>query len=246
MKILKVNSKGFCEFIKFPKICKDLSSLQRLDKISIFEYFNVIEERTKLKSQQILLKEIADFLLSHNFNNEFKFTFLNEEKKFKFFLLNIGLISNRVQNSLKEENLNFKNYLKNLLTFNKNNKEYESYITRLKIIFCLKFLPLKYYCKEILQFYLGNNQIKKKYESNLIVQDEYAKKYTKIDFSFLSLKRQFIKDLDTIEDNEEKFKDKYIKNFLLKDEDTNKLKRENDYDKLVLYFIAHVIIILIH
>jgi hypothetical protein len=242
----------FCESIKFPKISKDITALQRLDKISIFEYFNFVEERTISLTHQILVKEIVEYIYSNNFTNEFRYTFLNEEKKFKFLLLNIGLVVNRIENSIKEDNLSLKLYIKNLISFHSTKSDY---LSRLKIIYYLKFLPLKYNSKDILKYYISKNQIKKKYENNNIIEDEFIKKYTKIDFSFLKIKKNFIADLNNIEDNEEKFKDKYIKNFLLNDsiiiannpnEKSKPKINESDCDKLLLYFIAHVIYIFIY
>jgi hypothetical protein len=237
--------KKFCTrgSIKFPKISKDISNIQRLDKISIFEYFKLIDERNVSLPHQILVKEIIDYIYSSNFNNEFKYTFLNDEKKFKFLLLNIGLIVNRIENSMKEDNLNLKNYFKNLFSYKNPGKKCD-YIARIKIIYFLKFLPLKYTCKEILKFFISNNQIKKKYENNHIIEDQLFKKFTKIDFLFMKVRKSFIDDLNKIED-EEDFKEKYIKNFLLKESKTEKDKskniiNENDCDKLLLYFIAHV------
>jgi hypothetical protein len=241
--------KCFCESItsiKFPRISKDISSLQRLDKISIFEYFKLVEERTVSLPHQILVKELVDYIYSSNFNNEFKYTFLNDEKKFKFLLLNIGLIVNRVENSLKQDNLSFKNYIKSFISFEQA-KVSSDYLKRLKIIYFLKFLPLKYTAKEILKFFISKNQIKKKYENNHIIEEEFIKKFTKIDFSFLKIKKNFITDLNKIEDDEENFKEKYIKNFLLMDSNSKNEKdksnvkiNENDCDKILLYFIAHV------
>jgi len=234
MKFYRSNISRFCDLIKFPKVSKDIISLQRLDKISIFEYFELVEEKKIAKSHDILIKEIADYIYSPVFDNEFKLTLINDEKKFKFFLMNISLIAHRVKKTIEEENLNLLTYLK-CLVYGNNNQNY--YLDRMKIIYFIQFIPLKFFSKENLKFYISKNQISKYYENNNVIEEEFIKKYTKIDFSFLKLKRQFINDLDKI-DNEDDFKTKYITNFLLKSND-NKIN-ENEADKLLLYFIAHV------
>lgn len=230
----KFGIKRFSELFKFSKISKDVISLQRLDKISIFEYFELIEERNIAKPYEFLIKEIADYIYSPVFSNEFKLALINDEKKFKFFLMNISLVAHRVKQTLNEDNINLFTHLKRLVYGNDN----QNYLDRIKIIYYVQFLPLKFFSKENLQFYISKNQISKYYENNHIIEEEFIKKYTKIEFSFLKLKRQFINDLDKIEDDEEEFKKKYINNFLLKNND-NKFN-ENEADKLLLYFIAHV------
>ncbi len=213
--------KYFCELFKFRKIKKDLTSVQRLDKISIFEYLKIVDERIVAKHIEVISKELVDFLNSKEFNREFKFTFLNDEKKFRFFLMNIALISNRIQNTLKEDNLTLMSP--------------KEFLTRKKIIFLFKHLPLKFSIPEVLKIYVSHDQIKSKYDSNYIIQDEYLKKYYKLDFSCLRTRRELIENFEKIEEDEVSFEEKYICKFLL-----NSSERTIDSEKILLYFTAHV------
>jgi len=218
--------------MKFPKISKDLSSLSRLDKISILEYFNLVDERKYARPNEILIKEVIDFMNSYNFEKEFKFTISDENRRIKFLILNIGLLLNRIENvQINGTIYNHLNYFSILkLKF-----------LRLKLIFCFKYFPMKYHCSEILKYYLRCNQIDSRYKDNYILENEFMKSFNKKDFSFSIMKRLFVKDLDCLEstDNVENFKKIYLIKFLLHDKESN--YNQIEVDKLYLYFIAHVI-----
>lgn len=242
--------------VKFPKISKDQRSLMRLDKISIFEYFNITEERKVSLPEEYLVKEIVDYFLSPDFNREFKYTFSNEEKKFKFLILNICLLVSRLEkvvvvdtNNNGEENKNAENSIvkvfDNLQNILINSKKK---LHKAKLTFLFKYLPLKFYCKEVVKFYISKNQINSHYTTNFILENEFLKKFNKKDFKFLKIRKQFIDDLTTFNKQEdidfeedkfvEKIKEKYIIKFLL-DGKGNPIEAE----KLALYLIAHVNII---
>jgi hypothetical protein len=221
----KIIRKSFCENFKFPKIKKDLSSLQRLDKISIFEYLKILDERLVATHCEVLAKELVDFIYSKEFTREFKFTFLNEEKKFKFFLMNLALISNRIQSTIKEDNLSF--------------IRPKEFFIRKKIILFFKYLPIKFSILEVLKYYINQYQINSKYENNYIIQDEFLNKYNKLDFSCLRIRKDLVEKFDKIEEDEVAFEEKYISKFLL-----DSSERSIDSEKILLYFIAHVRILI--
>jgi hypothetical protein len=249
MKVLYKFKKCFCSF-KFQRILKDIDTIRRLDKINIFEYFDIIEERKTSKPEEYLVKEIADYLNSNLFKNEFKFTISTQEQKFKFLILNLSLLTNRLQHIHNEEKKNLK--LSNFSIF-----DFNSFLLMKKIIFLFQYIPFKFYCREVIKMYSNKNQIKDKY--NYIVENELLKRFNKKDYLYSKTKRNFLETLDQTENEEEiftKIKEKFVRDFLLKDESSQKSKSKkdkqdkeddgsahvlnNDCEKLALFLIAHV------
>ena len=62
----------------FTKTPKSEKCLKLLDKISIFEYFDVFEERKKARLEESLVKEITEYINSNTFESEFKNSFAND------------------------------------------------------------------------------------------------------------------------------------------------------------------------
>jgi len=249
MKVLYKYNKCFCSF-KFQRITKDIDTKRRLDKINIFEYFEIIEERKTSKPEEYLVKEITDYINSNTFKNEFKFTISTQEQKFKFLILNLTLLTNRLQHIHKEEKKNFK--LSNFSNF-----DFNSFLLMKKLMFLFKYIPFKFYCQEVIKTYLNKNQIKDKY--NYIVENELLKRFNKQDYLYLKTKRNFLETLNQTENEEElfnKIKEKFVKDFLLKDQSSQKPKSKivqqekedganahvinNESEKLTLFLIAHV------
>jgi hypothetical protein len=247
MKAIYYTKKCFCSY-KFQKLSKHIDTIKRLDKINIFEYLDIIEERKTSKPQEFLVKEIADYINSNLFQNEFIFTLSTQDQKFKFLLLNLSLLTNRLRHIYNDErkNLNFSNF---------SSFDFKSFFLIKKILFMFQFLPFKFYCQDVMKLYYNRNQIKHKY--NYIVENELLKRFNKKDFVYSKTKRNFIETLNKIENEEElfiKIKEKFVRDFLLKDESNTKQKSkndnqekdsndhmlENDSEKLTLYLIAHV------
>jgi hypothetical protein len=187
------------------------SNIARLDKISIFEYFGIIEERKKGKDYEVLLKEIMDYMDSSIFLNEFKYCISTDIKKHKFLFLNLSLLTNR----LAEEKINY--------------QDIENFTQQQKLIFLFKNLPLYWFCKENVKLYLKQNQINKMYTN--VIEAETIKRFNKLDFSALKTRKAFLKDINNPENDN--FKNKYIKNFL-------EIENDIEIEKLLTYFIAHV------
>jgi hypothetical protein len=244
--LYKIKINNFCDkfLSKFPKIKKETQTLTRLDKISIFEYFNFVEERKTSKPQEYLIKEIIDYMNSKLFYSEFKYTISDEEKRFIFLIYNISLLLNRFEEIyiIEKKKLNFKNI---------SNFEYLRKLWMIKkMIFLFKHVPMKYFCPEILKFYIKENQIIDNY--TYIIENELIKKFHRIDFNLLKYRNQFSRDLNKLiyHENETEgrfnnFKIKYIKKVLLKNENPDNILNEKDCDKVMLYFIAHVILLFI-
>jgi hypothetical protein len=212
----------FSNKIIFTKAQKSHTSLERLDKISIFEYFGIVEERKTGRKGQILIKEIIDYMTTQTFTNEFKYSISNDTKKHKFLFLNFWLLGNRLTNE-KVKITNFENYLEvKLLTF------------------LFKYSPLFLFCKDVIRYYIRQEQIAKLY--NYIIENEMMKQFNKLDFQSLKTRREFIKDLNKLEQNDEnsnddqiikKIENKYIREYM-------GIENQFEVDKITTYILAHV------
>jgi hypothetical protein len=195
----------------FTKTPKNQKCLKRLDKISIFEYFNIVEERKNAKMQEILVKEIADYINSDIFENEFRHSLSNDAKKFKFLLLNVNLLCLR----LDSEKIQITD---------------SNFLIQKKLLLYYRYLPLKISNSDVIRNFITQNQIEGIY--NHIIESEMFKKFTKIDLKNLNFRSNFMKD---IQSPEEEFK-KNLKQFFFPDE-----KEVDDViEKLYTYIIAHV------
>jgi hypothetical protein len=197
----------------FTKIPKHPNCLKRLDKISIFEYFQIVEERKNAKLEEIVLKEIVDYINSSLFENEFSNTFANDEKKFKFLLLNLNILSDRIE--------------KEKISITDRNFFYQK---RLYLLY--RYFPLKFSNSNVIKYFILQNQIGGMF--NHIIESEMYKKFNKIDLKNFSFRKTFGKDINL---PEEDFKAK-LKNYFF----VNEKEVDNKIiEKLYLYVLAHVI-----
>ena len=91
----RITNKNFIQ--TFQKIEKNESVLRRHTKISIFEYFGIVEERKTPKPQEILINELYRYINSDYIDREFKYLINDKDTKFKFFLFHISLLVYRLE-----------------------------------------------------------------------------------------------------------------------------------------------------
>lgn len=240
---LKIQSRNFCNQInsnfKFSSIKKDNYCIERKEKISILEYFNIIPERNHSNQQQSLLKELILYVNSDNFQREFKYSLSNENRIFKFYLLNISLLSHRIDEVKSEIFCDFaatkkKNIFNN---FNKN-------IFHLLLLnYSLRFFPLHFIYDEFYNEYAKKYLIKDSFQE--VFTEKFFKKMKMLDIKYLRYRGLFAKELNVLNTQIEAFYDKesnHDKKFedLLKENEAFKKKYELFLKKYFINFIFEV------
>ena len=217
------SQKSFCSFSDhgnnfFSVQLKDSKIVSnRLDKLNILEYFNLLRKRQSALLSDILLCELEQYFHSINFKTEFQSQsgigkiIKNDIEFFRFFLLHVNLLSyilSEMDSSLETK----------LLVFKLNNLSLSS-------------------SESFLNFYISKNfHLKIQSGYSLVIQKELAtvlmKEETKYKKNF---RTYFLKELNKEELNTEEIEEfnERISQFLYNNEE--KINKKKFYD----YFSAH-------
>ena len=130
------------------------------------------------------MKEIVDYINSSLFENEFRNSFANDEKKFKFLLLNVNLLSDRIE----KERISVTN---------------TKFLIQKRLYLLYRYFPLKFSNSNVIKYFISQNQIGGMF--NHIIESELYKKFNKIDLKNFSFRKTFGKDINL---SEEEFKAK--------------------------------------
>ena len=87
----------------FQKIEKNENVLRRYSKISVFEYFGLIDERKTPRPQEILVNELYRYINSDYVENEFKYLINDKDTKFKFLIYHISMLVLRLEQIKSEK-----------------------------------------------------------------------------------------------------------------------------------------------
>ncbi len=240
MRLFKIQKWHFCEKLqsnfKFSSIKKENYCIEKQEKLSILEYFNIIPRNKYSNPQQSLLKEIILFVNSDNFQKEFKYSLTNENRIFKFYILNVSLLSHRIE-EVKKDSLFQINYFKI--------KNFVKYFTKDTIdIFLIniyfKYFPLHFVYENFYNEYSKNYILKESFQE--IFTEKFFKKMKKLDIKYLRYRTLFSLELNKLNRHieeyfhDEKNIDKKFEDLLKEDEDFNK-----KYDSfLKKYFIGFI------
>ena len=272
-KFLKIQSWNFCDRVhpsfRFSTIKKDNYCTERQEKMSILEYLNIIPHKKNSTEQQSLLKELILYVNSDTFQREFKYSLSNENRIFKFYLLNLSLLAYRIDEVKREIFSDFLASLKNYF--------YKNIFQILSLNFSFKFLPLHFIYEEFYKEYSKKYLIKDSFQE--VFTEKFFKKMKMLDIKYLRYRGSFAKELNQLNaeielffqkeiNAEKKFEDmlkenenfskkydaflrKYFISFVfeIKPQDKSKAKGKGldelavyakDVDKLFTYFLAHV------
>ena len=239
MKLFKFPKWNFCDKIfsipKFASTKKEKFCLERQGKISILEYFDIIEKRTYAKSEEALLKELILYLNSENFSKEFKYSLSNENRIFKFFILNLSLINHRLMELRNEK---FKQNFKENKPFLKINFLEFFQILKLRLMF--NYFPLNYIYDEFYNHYAKKYILKDTFKEFFL--EKFLKKFKMLDLKYLKFRDSFSKELNNLDFkielfiNDERNNQKNIDDLLREDKVFNE-KYENFLKKYFLHFI---------
>jgi len=245
MKILKLFKKTFCERIhpsfKFSSIKKEDYCVVKKEKMSIIEYFNIIPRKKTSSPEHAILKELILYVNSDNFKKEFKYSLSNENRVFKFYLLNVSLINNRIEEIKRD-------YLNELF----NSKKYSNILNKIFSInlhqvflsnICFKFFPLHYIYEGFYNEYTKKYILKDAFQE--VFKEKFYRKMKMIDIKYLRYRVSFSKDLNDLnleiqnyfeeeQHIEKKFED------LLKENSSFKKKYENFLKKYFINFIFEI------
>jgi hypothetical protein len=94
----KVNNFPIQTFSQFQQIRKDPESAIRRSKLSIIEYFGLVDERGTAKQHEILVNELYNYMNSKYIDKEFKYLINDKETLFKFFIFHLSLLTYRLRN----------------------------------------------------------------------------------------------------------------------------------------------------
>lgn len=251
MKIIKIQKWAFCEKIfhpyKFSPIMKDKYCYKRDSKITILEYFNIKERQLYSKPDAAILKEILEFINSEKFSKEFKYSLSNENRIFKFYLLNLSLINNRI-GELGHKLLKLNNYQnqsnkinsKNLISLLSNKNRLLEYYNIFKLRLKFNYFPLHYIYDNFYKEYTKKYFLKNSF--NEVFEEKFFKKLKLLDIKYLKYRDSFAKDLNSIDEEIEAF----FHNEMNHDKSFKDLVSENlDFKKkyeafLKKYFISFI------
>jgi len=242
-KFLKIPSWNFCERVhpsfKFSAVKKDNYSMERQEKMSILEYFNIIPQKKNLNQQQSLLKELILYINSDTFHREFKYSLSNENRVFKFYLLNISLLAYRFDEVKREI---FSDFIESKKTnfFKMYNK---SLLHVLMLNFCFKFLPLHFFYEDFYTEYAKKYLIKDSFQE--VFTEKFFKKMKMLDIKYLRYRGLFAKELNLLNAEIEAFfreennDDKKFED-LLKENENFKKKYESFIKKYFFNFVFEI------
>lgn len=206
---LKIQSWNFCDKVhpsfRFSLVRKDNYCLERQEKMSILEYLNVIPQKKFSTQQQSLLKELILFVNSETFQREFKYSLSNENRIFKFYLLNVSLLAHRAEEFQSEFNYSSeffatkkkKKFLENFF------KNFKNFVNIFSLNFSYKFLPLHFIYEEFYREYVKRHLIKDSFQE--VFTEKYFKKMKMLDIKYLRYRAGFANELNQLNDEIEAF-----------------------------------------
>jgi len=242
-KFFKIQSWNFCDRVHarfiFSAVKKDNYCAERQEKISILEYFKIIPCKKQSTQQQMLLKELILYINSDSFQKEFKYSLSNENRVFKFYLLNLSLLAYRaeeVKSKVLDEFLEYKK--KNI--FKPYNK---SLLYVLSLSFSFKYLPLHFIYEDFYKEYAKKYLIRDSFQE--VFTEKFFKKMKMLDIKYLRHREAFAKELNQldleieayylVEGNAEKKFDNMVQ-----ENETFKKKYENFLRKYFISFIFEI------
>ncbi len=206
-KFLKIQSWKFSDQVhpsfRFSTVKKDNYCIERHEKISILEYLSVVPYKNHSNKQQSLLKELIQYVNSETFTREFKYSLSNQNRIFKFYLLNVSLLAHRTEEVRQIFMSDFsQSAKKNFLEIFKNQSKMH-FFDFLSLNFSFKFLPLHFIYEEFYSEYAQKHLIKGSFQE--VFTEKFFKKMKMLDIKYLRYRGSFSKELNKLNSEIEAF-----------------------------------------